>query len=386
MLVCSKRALSNILVKFYPMAGRLGRDEDNRIEVQCNGEGVLFVVAQTGATLDDFGDFTPNSEQRKLVPSVDYSGDISSYPLLLFQVTFFECGGVSIGIGSHHTLADGSCMLHFIKTWSDMARGLPIKIPPFIDRTILQSRDPPTPAFNHMEYDPPPSMNTPIKNPEFQSDPKGPSVAMFKITLDQLDTLKAKAKKNGNKVNYSTYETLTAHVWRCTSKARGLPDDQPTKLYMVTDGRSRLVPPLPPGFLGNVLFTATSIATSSDLLSEPLICTMNRIHDELSRMDDDYMRSALDYLELQPDLSALIRGAHTFQSPNLNVNSWSRLPIYDADFGWGRPMYAGPCSIVYEGTAYILPSPAHDGSLSLAISLETDQMQHFQKFFYDFDG
>ncbi|KAI3811335.1 hypothetical protein L1987_21056 [Smallanthus sonchifolius] len=251
--VVMKKALGDVLVSFYPMAGRLSKDQNDRVVINCNGEGVLFVEAESDSTLDDFGEFTPSPELRRLTPTVDYSGDISSYPLFFAQVTHFKCGGVGLGCGVFHTLADGLSSLHFINTWSDMARGLSIAIPPFIDRTLLRERQPPTPAFDHVEYHPPPPMKPVSQKPESS---RKPSTAILKLTLDQLNALKAAAKDGGN-TNYSTYEILAAHLWQCACKARGLPDDQLTKLYVATDGRSRLSPQLPPGYLGNVVFTAT---------------------------------------------------------------------------------------------------------------------------------
>ncbi|KAJ0677103.1 putative transferase [Helianthus annuus] len=85
-----KKALADVLVPFYPMAGRLGRDESGRIVINCNGEGVLFVEAESDSCLDDFGEFTPSPEFQMLTPSVDYSGDISSYPLFFAQVLCTE--------------------------------------------------------------------------------------------------------------------------------------------------------------------------------------------------------------------------------------------------------------------------------------------------------
>ena len=85
-----KEALSKALVLFYPMAGRLKRDEDGRIEIDCNGQGVLFVEAHTNSLIDDFGDFSPTLELRQLIPSVDYSKGIETYPLLVLQVPFFS--------------------------------------------------------------------------------------------------------------------------------------------------------------------------------------------------------------------------------------------------------------------------------------------------------
>ena len=53
------------------------------------------------------------------------------------------------------------------------------------------------------------------------------------------------------------------------------------------------------------------------------------------RMDNEYLRSTLDYLELQPDLKALVRGSHTFRCPNLGITIWVRLPFHDP-FSWDR--------------------------------------------------
>nr|UWM25202.1 hydroxycinnamoyl CoA:shikimate/quinate hydroxycinnamoyl transferase [Eleutherococcus senticosus] len=377
-------ALSNVLVSFYPMAGRLGRDEEGRVEVDCSAQGVLFVEAEADSNIDDFGDFRPSLELRRLVPAVDYSGDISSYPLVVSQVTRFKCGGVSLGLGVHHTLSDGLSSLHFINTWSDIARGFSIAMPPFIDRTLLRAQDPTIPMFDHVEYHPPPPLNTPVHAAKSQSDTKAVSTTVLKLTLDQLNQLKSTAKNDSNTKDHSTYEVLAAHLWRCASKARGLSDDQLTKLFIATDGRSRLCPPLPPGYLGNVVFTATPISTAGDLKSEPITNSAKRIRNALIKMDSEYLKSALDYLELQPDLSALVRGPLYFASPNLNINSWTRLPVYDSDFGWGRPIFMGPASILYEGTIYIIPSPTNDRSVSLSVCLDADHMELFQKFLYDF--
>ncbi|GFP91743.1 shikimate o-hydroxycinnamoyltransferase [Phtheirospermum japonicum] len=233
-----KAALGRALVPFYPMAGRLKRDEDGRIEIDCNAEGVLLVEAESDGAVDDYGDFAPTLELRQLIPAVDYSQGISTYPLLVLQVTYFKCGGVSLGVGMQHHAADGFSGLHFINTWSDMARGLDLTVPPFIDRTLLRARDPPQPQFKHIEYQPPPAMPSSV----------GPT--------------RSGARTSGSR-------------------------------------------------------------------------------------------------------------------------AWVRLPIHDADFGWGRPIFMGPGGIAYEGLSFVLPSPTNDGSLSVAISLQTEHMKVFEKLLYD---
>ncbi|KAJ6759203.1 SHIKIMATE O-HYDROXYCINNAMOYLTRANSFERASE-LIKE [Salix koriyanagi] len=57
-----KDALSDVLVPFYPAAGRMGKNDDGRIEIHSRS-------------------------CCPLVPEVDYSGGISSYPLVVLQVS-----------------------------------------------------------------------------------------------------------------------------------------------------------------------------------------------------------------------------------------------------------------------------------------------------------
>ncbi|KAB2080196.1 hypothetical protein ES319_A05G054500v1 [Gossypium barbadense] len=325
-------ALSKTLVPFYPMAGRLGLDENGRLEILCNTEG-----------------FSPSSKLRKLVPMVDYSGDISSYPLVMAQMTTISC--ICLGIATHHTLTDGTTALHFINSWSELARGLPqISMPPLIDRTLLRPRVPPIPRFHHLEYDPPPSLNTCMSLGHNNHKPS--TVSVFKITQNQLNTLKAKSWEHGKKTNYSTYTILAAYIWRCATKARGLSYDQPTKLYMPTNGRLRLHPPLPSRYVGNAIFTASLIALSGNLQSESFVNTLERVHGTLRRMDNEYPRSALDYLETLSDITAARRAPDTFQCPNLNIINWIRLPT-------------------------------DDGSLSLVACLQTAHIKLFEKHLYE---
>ena len=168
-----------------------------------------------------------------------------------------------------HTLADGPSALHFINSWADKARGLPLKVAPFFDRTLPRARCPPTPIFRHVEYEPSP----PLKN-SASTDPKPLVVSVLKLTADQLNSFKAKVTNENATTKYSTYSILTARIWRCATKARDLEDDQEVKLLMPIDGRRRLDPPLPLGYYGNVIFHATPIVRAGDLLSEPFVDTV----------------------------------------------------------------------------------------------------------------
>ncbi|PIA35248.1 hypothetical protein AQUCO_03600131v1 [Aquilegia coerulea] len=370
-----KSSLAKVLVIFYPFAGRLGVDEKTgRLEIDCNGEGALFVKAIANSTIDEFGDFTPSMKTRKLlVPTVDASD--SSCPLFLVQVTFFKCGGISLGTGVHHMVSDGAASLHFVNSWSDVTRELGVTKVPFLDRSVLTARNPPTVVFNHTEYkrNPPAKMQEPF------------SSALLNLSKDQVNILKRKRIKV-DAHSYSTYETIASHVWRTACVVRGLDAMHESRLYITADARARLEPPIPREYLGNAIFTSSVITKAGEITSNTIEHTANKIRQAISRLDNEYLRSSLDFLEIQEDdLATLGRGSGTFPSTDLSIVSWTRLPFYEADFGWGKASFIGPATFFYCGLVYIMSSPSTEGDILIALSLETKHLPHFKKLFYEFE-
>ncbi|KAF6998636.1 hypothetical protein CFC21_014736 [Triticum aestivum] len=136
-----KESMARALVPFYPLAGRLGVDSGGRTEVNCNGEGALFVVARSDHTLQDFVDPTPSPELRRLFgPRVHPSSIV-----LAVQVTFLRCGGVVLGTAVHHAVVDGASTFQFLRTWASYSRdGESAAVdPPCHHRALLRARSPP---------------------------------------------------------------------------------------------------------------------------------------------------------------------------------------------------------------------------------------------------
>ncbi|OVA06562.1 Transferase [Macleaya cordata] len=225
-----KNSLSQSLVHFYPLAGRLHHIHGGRLELDCNAMGAQIFEAYSESTIKDFGDFCPSPELRNLVPHVDYTTPIHELPLLLVQFTKFKCGVLSIGVAISHTMVDGLAALHFISCWAKIARGekLDDADRPFLDRTVLRMDDDDHDhnlRVAHVEYDRPPLLIGRSDDKEERS--KETTIALLKLTKEQLEKLKQKANVDlteNNGGGYSRYEALAAHMWRCACKARGLDD------------------------------------------------------------------------------------------------------------------------------------------------------------------
>lgn len=47
---------------------------------------------------------------------------------------------------------DGISAMEFVNSWAETARGLTLSVPPFLERSILKSREPPKIQFPHQEF------------------------------------------------------------------------------------------------------------------------------------------------------------------------------------------------------------------------------------------
>jgi shikimate O-hydroxycinnamoyltransferase len=187
----------------------------------------------------------------------------------------------------------------------------------------------------------------------------------------------------GNK-KVSTFKAVVAHVWRCACMARGLAGDADTRLYMTADARSRVRPPLPAGYLGNAIFRASTVAKAGDVVSEPLDGVAGRVSDATARLDDEYVRSLVDCLEqVVSDAAGLRKGEWVMPETDLWVISWQGLPIYDADFGWGRPAFMGRACLQFSGLVYLVPGPDGDGRLDVVMAMEPKSLDRFKELFYE---
>lgn len=80
-------SLSKVLVEYYPLAGRLRHspEDEGKLEVDCNGEGAVFVEGAMEITAEDFLGVSrrPNRSWRKLLHRVDARSFLDVPPLLV---------------------------------------------------------------------------------------------------------------------------------------------------------------------------------------------------------------------------------------------------------------------------------------------------------------
>jgi omega-hydroxypalmitate O-feruloyl transferase len=86
-----KEALEDVLVDYEFLAGRIKMNsETNRLEIDCNAEGVGFVVASSEYKLDQLGNLAyPNQAFVQFVHKTKDFLKIGDIPLCVVQVQCF---------------------------------------------------------------------------------------------------------------------------------------------------------------------------------------------------------------------------------------------------------------------------------------------------------
>ncbi|KAH9290285.1 hypothetical protein KI387_034402 [Taxus chinensis] len=362
-----KEALRKVLVHYYPLAGRIGLSPEGKLNVNCNAEGAVFVEGEADCRLEDLGDMCkPDpSTLGRLVYTVPDAKNILEIPPLAAQVTMFKCGGFVLGLSMNHCMFDGLGAMEFVNSWSETSRGLPLSVPPYLDRTLLQARSPLKIEYPHHEF-------SEIENISNLTEDSELEYRSFCFSPEKLAELKRTAMEDGALVKCSTFEALSSHVWRLRSKALQMAPTQETKLLFAVDGRKRFNPPLPKGYFGNGIALTYCLCRAGDLADKPLSFAVGLVQEAIGMITDKYLRSAIDCFEAnraKPSLTA-----------TLLITTWSHLSFHTADFGWGEPVQTGPVTLPGKEVVLFLSHGKERKSINVLMGLPPPAMQRFEEY------
>ncbi|KAJ8537050.1 hypothetical protein K7X08_035451 [Anisodus acutangulus] len=363
-----KEALSKVLVHYYPLAGRLTISQEMKLIVDCSGEGAVFVEAEANCSIDDIGDITKPDPVTlgKLIYDIPGAKNILEMPPLIAQVTKFKCGGFVLGLCMNHCMFDGIGAMEFVNSWGETARGVPIKVLPFLDRSILKARNSPKPEYTHNEFAEIEDISDSTKL--YQEEMLYKS---FCFDPYKLELLKSKAKEDGNITKCTTFEALSAFVWKARTQALQMKPDQNTKLLFAVDGRSRFDPTIPEGYFGNGIVLTNALCNASEIVENPLSVAVKLVQEAVKMVTDSYMRSAIDYFEatrVRPSLTA-----------TLLITTWSRLSFHTTDFGWGEPVVSGPVALPEKEVSLFLSHGKERRSINVLLGLPASAMKTFEE-------
>ncbi|XP_020208929.1 uncharacterized acetyltransferase At3g50280 [Cajanus cajan] len=366
-----KTSLSHTLSLFYPLSGRLVTHKTQDppsyvVFVDCNNaDGARFIYATSDITISDL--LSPVHVPPILHSFFDHhkavNHDGHTMSLLTIQVTELV-DGVFIGCSMNHAVCDGAAYWNFFNTWSHIfqaqAQGneydVPILHQPIHNRWFPNDCSPP--------------INLPFKHhDEFISRFVAPLLRerIFHFSAESIAKLKAKANSESNTTKISSFQSLSALVWRSITRARSVPYEERTSCKMAINNRSRMEPPLAEEYFGNSIHAVSAETTTGELLEKDLGWAAWKLHLAVANHNNGVVLQFLQYWLRSPFVPQ--RGRF-FDPFCVMMGSSPRFNVYGNEFGMGKAIavrsgYANK----FDGKVTSYPGREGGGSIDLEVCL-----------------
>ncbi|XP_050366825.1 uncharacterized acetyltransferase At3g50280-like [Argentina anserina] len=337
LLVKLKHSLSLALVHFYPLAGRLvtKKEQDPHlylVYVDCtNSPGAKFIHASLDMSVSDI--LSPTDVPLVVQSFFDHDRAVNhdghTMSLLTAQVTELV-DGVFIGLSMNHALVDGTSYWHFFNTWSEIFQAeennntlSKISRPPVLDRWFPEGHGP---IFS-LPYTNPDEFVYRFESPELRE-------RMFHFSSESLAKLKAKANSECGTSKISSFQALSALLWRTITRARAFPPNQEITCRLAANNRARVNPPLSPNYFGNSIHPIRSQPVKAgELLENGLGWAASKLHETVVNHNDKWIRGSIDAWLKSPTVYQLDR---TFDPHSIMMGSSPRFDAYGNQFGMGK--------------------------------------------------
>ncbi|RZC66905.1 hypothetical protein C5167_010596 [Papaver somniferum] len=360
-----KHSLSMTLTHFYPLSGRMvTKQQDNPpfygIYVDCSNDsvGADFVHAAVDISMLDI--LTP----------IDV-------PLIATELL----DGIFVGCTFNHVIGDGTAYWKFFNAFAEICRKIRkaskqagdqqiefnISCPPITRRWFMEDDIDPAlislPFSHHREF-----VVYRYERPFLRE-------RMFHFTEESLAKLKAIANEECSTKHtpqISSFQALTAFVWRSITRSRHLTSNQKTSCRLAIDDRLRLNPPLSDNYFGNWIQSVCGTTTVGELLEHGIGWAALIVHKIIKEHTDEKIRGLREQWMKKP----LIHQTEPFFSvPIVHMGSSPRFDVYGCDFGLGTPVAArSGFANKFDGKVTSYRGLTGTGSVMLEVCLPPESM------------
>ncbi|CAO2817029.1 unnamed protein product [Amaranthus hypochondriacus] len=367
-----KSALGRALVQYYPLAGRVQQTRYGPLQVVCRAQGAVFVEAVSGYRMADFERAPLYVEEWRKLLCLHVDDVLKGAPPLVVQLTWLADGAVAIGFGFNHCICDGIGSAEFINSFAELTRGVTVRGPKPVWSRHLLCPGPSNKTKSSIRVDS-------VSHPEFTrvADCCGFLARFSRETLvptsnvfskSHINQLKRQTSRLSDLTSYTSFEVISAHIWRCWAKSLNMPSNQVLRLLFSVNFRNRIKPGLPAGYYGNGFTLGCAQTTVKDLTEKGLGYASDLVKKAKERVDDKYVREVIELVSenrTSPDSVGV-----------LILSQWSRLGLERVDFGLGKPAHVGPvCSDKY---CLLLPVHNQKEAVRVMLAVPTSAVDMYQ--------
>ncbi|GFP96178.1 vinorine synthase [Phtheirospermum japonicum] len=343
-----KQSLSHTLTSFYPLAGRI---QDN-LTIDCNDAGVEFIDAravdhaQLKAAIQEQPNNIDQDHLKQYLPvdPTTTAGAQTAKPLFLVQITYLDCGGIVVGVRFSHRIADCASIMDFVNVWAhanvtnDTIIPIPARLISFDLANYFPGRDLTSPGLYKLS-------NEKFRTKRFVFD---------KVKLEALRHLADSNVKEPTRV-----ELVSAFIWKSfmqsSANVDGDDNNNNSKIFAASHAVNlRARKKSLENVFGNCLMLAIALDPSSGVGEFHEV--VSELRSAIRRVDEDYITKSMQQSGdggLLDDLNEFGCMCMKGQVEMFKFTSWCRFPVYETDFGWGKPIWLCPTEMPKNGAVLV---------------------------------
>jgi len=340
-------SLARTLKRFPIFSGRLLPHKRNLRSIEYSDRGVVFETIHVSGKIPGYGpeeSALPDFDSFIEVPTLTLK-PVAERPLLHIRLTLFEEGGAAMAIRSSHAVTDGRGFYAFMLAWASEHQGRSYTVP-------AQSRgalDAIGEGAPRADTNPRNEVLRPVRFALFITrllwHERQFTHALVRFSAERLATMKAAAMGELDEGQWvSTNDVLSAHLWQALAAEFGGEAQDIHTLALVRTLRQLTDPPLGPDFFGNS-GVLTPVPQRTEQLAKATLSELAlRIRESYALTSPATICEDTAFLleqrrrgRLTRTLSRFMRGIYT---RSVMVNNWSQLPMYELNFGHGKPFWA----------------------------------------------
>ena len=184
----------------------------------------------------------------------------------------------------------------------------------------------------------------------------------------------------------SSFVAVSAHFWRCVTRARELPEKEAVDFGVIAHSRDRVKLALPQTYFGNCVCMGVARTRVKQLLGQDIRFAAALIQELIkSCTAEEQINNLIEWVDYRlrsgsplHSLAVETFGGRYFVGA---VNS-PKFPVYELDYGWGKPLNAQIGVLYDDGEMMLFPGRGRDDggrSIEIYTRLPRRQMETLKR-------
>ncbi|KAK2384069.1 stemmadenine O-acetyltransferase [Trifolium repens] len=289
--------------------------------------------------------------------------------ILVIQINCFACGGLVISVCACHKIIDAATAFNFMNDWAKLNRekgDSNSKL--FLHYNLLYAGDTIFSQGNLPKF----------PEREFVID-KTIVCKRFVFEASKIKLLKNMVNSDSSVVkNPTRVELVTSLIYKCVVSALGL-NYKTTSLRMALDLRKRMVPLLSEKCVGNLIwFLVVKNPELHDLIFKIRqgLCEFREVYPKKFGGKEKDLPFIFECLK---QVTCSVTKSNYDDHSWILYSSWCRFPMYEVDFGWGKPIWVTTSTCPVKNAIVLMDTRDGDGDgIEVIVNMKENDMIMFE--------